>query len=834
MSLTLYTTTANICLQDQWWLSGIFRDVFLLAFPKVCIEDFRIQTLLDKDYNNAVLSVDLELSASTNVTLSLLDAERKEVASSSQLFQSSGSFNFRLDIKSPNKWTAETPYLYYAVLVNNDNQQTICQRVGFRQVEIKDGVITVNGQRIVFRGVNRHEHNPKFGRAVPYEFMRNDLLQMKRHNINSIRTSHYPGDPRFYDLADELGFWIMDEADFECHGFSPIELAALTDEDKKRSKKGVISLECERAGYWITSKPEWEAAFLDRVKQLVHRDKNHASVILWSLGNESYYGTNIISMYNWVKKYDPTRPIHYEGDRDAETVDMYSLMYPDFPEILSAIKNAPLKKPLLLCEYLYGIGNGAGKIQTYVESFYKYPRFQGGFAWQWASQGLETFTPEGVRFFGYGGDFNDIINDGRENTHGFNFSDHTPKPALSEFKKALEPLKLTRSPTGFSLTNRYNFANLDHIKCEWAVVGDGFRSARSVLPLPNIDPGQTQEIVIEGFKFDDSKESYLEVILSLRCPELWAPAGHEICREQFLLRGPSREARKATSCPTSKAVSETILEIQGEGLTWKFDCRRGSLVSWVKKGTELLVSPPTLSFYRAMTDNDQAGDGVKWEEKLLKFVRTFTQSVQVESKADHVSIKVIARAGPPGLEWRINTTLTYNFFLDHVQILATGNPSGVNMPRTLARIGLDFTLASEFDRATWFGRGPGESYRDRKLAQLVGNWSSPIQELFTAFEYPQESGNRTDVRWVTFSSSISQNSITAKFEDQDGCSFNAYHYDTMDIDQARHPYELTKTKEPRVRLDWAHHGLGTAAIGPRPLPENTLENKEFSFHLTLN
>ncbi|EOO03008.1 putative beta-galactosidase protein [Phaeoacremonium minimum UCRPA7] len=445
----------NLLLEDQWWLSGIFRDVYLLSFPQARIEDFKVETLLDDNYVDAILSVDVLVNAPMTVTLDLVDAQKNKVASAFKQALGTGNVNFKLDVQAPKKWTAETPYLYCAILKAGDGtQQTISQRVGFRQVEIKDGIITVNGKRIIFRGTNRHEHHPKFGRAVPYEFMRNDLIRMKLHNINAIRTSHYPNDARLYDLADELGFWIMDEADLETHGFSYVELAALTEEDKKLSKKGVISLECGRATEWITNKTEWEESYVDRQRQIVSRDKNHPSVIIWSLGNESYHGKNTIAAFNWVREHDTTRPIHYEGDRDAEVVDMYSLMYPEIPEVLQLEATSPQKKPILLCEYLYGIGNGSGAIKEYIELFYKYPRLQGGFVWQWASQGLETQTEDGETFYGYGGDFHDIINDGRENTHGYNFSDHTAKPALAELKKALEPVHVINgTATSFTFKN---------------------------------------------------------------------------------------------------------------------------------------------------------------------------------------------------------------------------------------------------------------------------------------------------------------------------------------------------------------------------------------------
>jgi beta-galactosidase len=298
--------------------------------------------------------------------MKLLDGDLKSVTIASQSpLPGSLSMHVQMFVANPHKWTAEDPYLYHLVL-SIGKDQVIVQRVGFRTSEIKDGLLKVNGKPIVFRGVNRHEHHPKYGRAVPYDFMRKDLLQMKTHNINAIRTCHQINDPRLYDVADELGLWIINEADLECHGMDTLGRG-----DPQ---------------WWTSDNPEWKEAYVDRARQMVMRDKNHACVILWSLGNEAFYGCNHVSMYDWVKSYDTTRPVHYEGDRDAKTVDLYSRMYPPVDEIIQfAIKEDTWEKPLILCEFVHAMGNGPGNIKEYIDAFYKYPRLQGGFVWEWCN-----------------------------------------------------------------------------------------------------------------------------------------------------------------------------------------------------------------------------------------------------------------------------------------------------------------------------------------------------------------------------------------------------------------------------------------------------------------
>lgn len=357
--------------------------MYLLAFPKTHIEDFHIQTLLDDQYEDAVLSVEVDLSASSKVDLSLLDASNNVVASASESAKGT-KVQFKLPIKSPHKWTAETPYLYQVTLTVSDC--SVAQRVGFRKTELKQGLFLINGNPIVFRGVNRHEHHPIHGRAVPFEFLKRDLLLMKEHNINAIRTSHQPNDTRLYELADELGLWIMAEADLECHGFSIVEEEILTDAERNLPNPEKRALVYGRAGLPTSNNPEWKDAYVDRAQQLVHRLKNYPSVIMWSLGNEAFYGRNFQSMYDYIKSYDSTRLVHYEGDTDAKTADLYSRMYPPVEEIIEfATKDETWQKPLVLCEFVHAMGNGPGAIKSYIDAFYKYPRLIGGFAWEWAN-----------------------------------------------------------------------------------------------------------------------------------------------------------------------------------------------------------------------------------------------------------------------------------------------------------------------------------------------------------------------------------------------------------------------------------------------------------------
>ncbi|RDW75471.1 hypothetical protein BP6252_06613 [Coleophoma cylindrospora] len=825
--------------QDQWWLSGIFRDVNLLAFPKAHIQDYQIQTLLDEEYTDATLSVEVTLSLPTSVDLKLLDSDGKTVVTETQKATSSTT-TFKIPIKNPKKWTAETPYLYQLVL--SIESCSVQQRVGFRVAELKDGVFKVNGKTVIFRGANRHEHHPEHGRTIPLEFMRHDLLLMKTHNINAIRTSHQINDPRLYDLADELGLWVMDECDLECHGFETIDAAALPLEQKSLPFEERKKLVYGNAARWTSDNPEWEEAYVDRARQAVYRDKNHPCVIMWSLGNEAFFGRNHKAMYKLIKEYDPTRLIHYEGDFEAETADMYSKMYPSVDLIVNFAKEKDWKKPLVLCEYIHAMGNGPGNIKEYIDAFYEYPRLMGGFVWEWANHGLKTKTKDGEEFYGYGGDFGDVPNDYNFVMDGVLFSDHTPNPGLIEYKKAIEPVQvLGGDAKKVKIISRYDHTTLDHLKCEWSLVGAGFKKAGKEVAIPKgVQPGQTVELEIEGLSDIPKEECYLELTFSLGSDTNWASAGHEIANGQIQLSSaPSLSVLKSLSSPTAPKYTLTspqILEItSATGSIWKFNIVHGSLFSWVKSGSskELIHTAPVLDFYRALTDNDRPSDGKNWQSTRLHQTKMHTRSVTWTSSADNVVVEVKARIAPPVLDWSFDVVFTYTFTSQHVSIKATGGPRGLNLPDTLARIGLTMSL-NDIEKATWFGRGPGESYSDKKLAQKFGTWSSSVDGLYTDYEFPQESGNRTDVRWVSLESEAGEG-IKASFGDLDGASFTASHYATADLDVCTHPYELYKKKktETVVRLDWKHHGLGTGSCGPKTLPEYALTLEKFDFEVLL-
>jgi beta-galactosidase len=384
--------------------------------------------------------------------------------------EAAGNVHFDIPVPTPSKWTAETPHLYSVELsiTGPSGTHTVQQNVGFRKVELKNGLICVNGVPIRFRGVNRHDHHPRFGRAVPVDFIRKDLVLMKTHNINSLRCSHYPSHPKLFEMADELGLWVIDEADLECHGFydavaRPQDIPEEMDYEERKKLTFPV------AAKYTSDNPSWTAAYLDRMEQMMQRDKNHPSIIIWSLGNEAFYGRNHKAMYEYAKEFDPGRPIHYEGDPHAESADMYSYMYPSVDRLIQLTltegvnSDGSYEKPVILCEYAHAMGNGPGWLEEYEEAFRTYPRLQGGFIWEWANHGLWKEDTDGKAYYAYGGDFGDVPNDGAFVMDGLLNSSHTPTPGLIELKKVIQPVRMAVEGNELVISNLYNFVDLSHL-----------------------------------------------------------------------------------------------------------------------------------------------------------------------------------------------------------------------------------------------------------------------------------------------------------------------------------------------------------------------------------
>jgi beta-galactosidase/evolved beta-galactosidase subunit alpha len=808
--------------QDMWWLSGIFRDVSLIATPKVHIEDVFVDTSLDSKYQDAYLTIDarihgVQTEGEYEVRAELLDPTGNAVHGGAAVVLGE-SVNFGGSVERPRKWSAEDPALYTLRLRLAKGDSVVDQvefKVGFRVVEIRNGVFRINGQAVKLKGVNRHEHHPDLGRTIPYKTMVEDVLLMKRHNVNAVRTSHYPPHPRFLDMCDQYGLYVIDECDLETHGF----------------------------GYGpdnITNIPEWEVACLDRMQRMVERDKNHPCVVMWSLGNEAGCGQNHKTMADWTRQRDPSRPIHYEGDSETRNTDVLSQMYTSIPDLIKhgarenwlegeeEMVQARLRKPFVLCEYAHAMGNGPGSLKEYWEAIYGSDRLMGAFVWEWIDHGIRQRTASGEEFFAYGGDFGEHPHDSNFVIDGLIFPNRVPSPGLVEYKKVIEPVVVERTEDGLRVTNRYDFIDLGHLSATWSLRRDGELVQSGVLAIPHVAPHETADLPLPCSLPKGEGEWVLDVDFVLATETLWAKSGHGIAWAQFVLRESQLAASMAAGPAVQVEDSATALRLSGPTFDLEFDRVRGRIRSWRANGIDLLKDGPQFHFWRAPIDNDggaRAGIQTSWRQEGLDHLQERVGSVEVQSlDSGAVQITVTSRIAPPATRKGLDCVLVYTVDGSGGLTLDATVASPAEWETTLPRVGLRMTLPAAFEKVSWYGRGPGESYIDSKEAGRIGRWQATVDELHTPYVFPQENGNRTDVRWVAVTG---KSGFGLRAEGDPTLNFSAHHYTTEDLDRAAHTYDLPHREEVTLILDHRHHGLGSNSCGPAPLPQHQLKVEPF-------
>jgi len=787
--------------QDMWWLPGIFRDVTLLSRPVV--EDVFVHADYDHVTGAGTLRVDVDPSYARILVPELgLDLAPGETAR----------------VASVEPWSAEVPRLYDAQVVAG--AETVEVRIGFRTVALVDGLLTVNGRPLFFRGVNRHEHDPRRGRAVSVETMRQDLVLMKQHNLNAVRTAHYPPHPAFLDLCDELGLWVIDECDIETHGFIYTDWRGNPADD-----------------------PDWAPMMLDRMRRMVERDKNHPSVIIWSLANESHRGRNFGVLAEWTRERDPGRALFYERDRSYEFSDFYSLMYTPLDELErigtrtedvsvddDALEARRRGLPFVLAEYAHSMGNGPGGLADYQRVLERYPRLQGGFVWEWIDHGL--LLP-GATDYVYGGHFGERVHGANFCIDGLMFPDRTPSPGLLELKKVLEPVRITGPLT---IHNLQDFGTLDHLEFVWVEEVDGVEVASGRLDVPAVEAGAAVEVGLPDLSAKGVGERWLTVRAVLAKDKPWAAAGHEVAWAQFPLPNdpvgqldvPAAAQPRDTGNQQLRSVGGSIVLGGGE-----FDSRSGRLVRLFG----VPVEGPRLDLWRAPTDNDNGQGGnnsvaVEWRAAGLDRLEHRVDEVVVEDQ----ELVVRGRVAPNGLGLGVRTSYRWRAVDDGLQLTVDVVPEGewegsAITPRcgSWPRLGVRMALPAGFGNVRWFGGGPGEAYADSREAARVGRYECTVDEFQTPYVVPQENGSRIDVRW-------------AELTDADGggvwvegapyFQLTARRWTTEELERARHRSDLTPGDKVYVNLDLAQNGLGSASCGPAATAQHTLEVAERTFTLT--
>ncbi|MHC5269522.1 glycoside hydrolase family 2 TIM barrel-domain containing protein [Enterococcus sp. LJL98] len=824
--------------QDMWWLSGIFRDVYLLERKKGEIIDYFVKGHLTNAYRDGLLALEVvfqELLPQTTLMIRLCNTENTEIASV-EVTPEKLTETFELELANVQSWNAEEPYLYtmyLEVFIAGQLLQMIPQKVGFREVAIEEGLLKINGEPIIFKGVNRHEWHPTSGRSVSLESMEADVQMMKAFNINAVRTAHYPNDPRFYALCDRYGLYVIDENDIETHGM-------------------------ELVGRWheLSDSPDWEPTYLDRMQRMVERDKNHPSIIMWSLGNESGYGVNHLKMANWTKKRDDTRLVHYEGETreifsknlrtENEAGDLYSTMYTSSERMAEQGKRVELQQPHILCEYGHAMGNGPGGLKEYQEIFYRYPRIQGGFIWEWIDHGIQGKTSEGEIYYQYGGDFGETPHDSNFVIDGLIFPNRQPSPALFEFKKVIQPVEGTfdLEARKFTLINRYDFKNLQELQpvfllkqedqCLFELEIPPFHLAarhQLTLDLP-------EEVCAALDQLDQIQGESVLSLLFFEKEEKNRTFFQAVAWEQVVIHSYQQTIQPEETSVTVHETPTTVT-IKTKQLSLTFNRLNGQLEKWLNAQEEVVLQKFTPHFWRAITDNDRLGIDEFFAPVVLKEWLSYGVHLLEERlvafdnqvEADQVTVRVQSRMMPKTKDWGIELTTTYQVTADDaLKIHVSGQPFG-NHPATLPRIGWRMQLPKEQQLVTWYGKGPNESYVDSQTAGFIDVWEKSVPELFTPYVKPQENGNRMDTRHV----SIRNAAKTGLFIEQvsQPFHFSIRNYTTEMLDAAEHTYDLKTADFVELTIDFAQYGLGSASCGPDVLPQHRLSLADFEFGFAL-
>ncbi|MBQ3668853.1 MAG: DUF4981 domain-containing protein [Clostridia bacterium] len=790
--------------QDFWRLNGIFRDVYLLLTEETYIRNIIARTELSANYKDGELKLEGEICGKGASVEYKLYYEGNEVA-----VKKSRDGNATIKIKNVNRWTAETPNRYELVasLIKGGSEiEAVRIMLGFKKVELKPNGLFINGVSVKIKGVNRHDTNCRLGYVTPMESLLKDVTLMKQMNVNAVRTSHYPNDPRFLDLCDEYGLYVIDETDLECHG----AYRATWD----TPDKGMF--------YDVSKEPEWKNAFVDRAVRMVNRDINHPSIIFWSLGNESYCGENHKAMYEAIRALDPSRPIHYEGDKgDRSTTDMVSCMYPSVEELERQGQDKTSDKPYFMCEYAHAMGLGPGNLKEYWETVYRYDRLIGGCVWEWVDHGIECLTEDGEMYYAYGGDFGDWPTDVNFCVDALCYPDRTPHTGLWALKQAYENVKFDIENGKLYCTNRYSFVTLDDLAATACVLTDGVRTGSARLDIGSIAPGQRKQI-----KFDlpvpENGENILDIRVLTTLDSKFAKAGHEVAHSQIALPGKANIQLVPTSLMPSLALEEdgTVL---GSDFEVRFDKIKGEMCSFTKSGNELISAPLRFNFNRAATDNDHR---IKLQWKAFKLdhmqykQRSFTikqldaATVQAEAVHVHYSANIM-----PLIETH---TLWTVYGSGDIRVEISFKPLRDSLP-ALARIGVQTVVPGAYEHLTWYGRGPMESYNDLKEQARVDTWQMTVDDTHEPYVRPQENGAHADTRALALTDETGFGlMVISEAAQGDGLSFTAHFYGDEALDKAEHTPDIKYDEDITLSLDYAHGGIGSNSCGPEPLEKYKL------------
>lgn len=811
---------------DHWRMSGIHREVLLAATPDVNIEDFAVRTILDAEYKDAQLQIrpSVKVTGNTSVEGWTVEAQlygpdgKSLVQKASvpvsvilgEIYPQRDNVDFSLlgmNVSDPEKWTAETPVLYTLVLALRDQDQNVIEarstKVGFRQVEIRGNEFFVNGKKVLLYGANRHDHNPKTGKTVSKEDMIKDVELLKQFNFNAVRTSHYPNDPFFLDLCDQYGLYVIDEANIETHD----------------------------VGGKLSNDPQWMSAFSDRVTRMVLRDRNHPSIVMWSLGNESGTGPCHAAMAGWVHDADPTRYVHYEGaqdePRDPAFVDVVSRMYPSQQDLLDMASTPHAERPILMCEYAHCMGNSLGGMVEYWNVIRENPCMLGGFIWDWLDQGLEEYDSAGNMFWGYGGDFErpDDHNDGNFLINGLLNPDRTPKPAMWTCKYVFQPIEFTLGDDfTLSIKNRKFHTGTSSYNFRWELVEDGKVIQKGGIAVSEINAGEKADVQVpvKDFRKKAGKTYMLNVYAEEKDVQLYAQAGHISSKEQFILVNDAPAATEKSDKVRITDQGDAFLVQAGQSkiIINKAD---GYITGFTSKGAELILSALKPHFWRAQTDNDRRGwrtDNkiIYWKDVEARYTSTSVQ------KKDNSTVAVCKKVGDD-----VSVNLEYSFYNDGSAKVAFVMRKTDSVPEPL-RVGMQTQIPAAMSAVTYFGNGEFENYPDRNAGAFLGVYSLNADDMRFNYVMPQETGNRTGVRWLTASRSDASG---VKFiSDENYLNMSVWPFSEAALEQAKHINELPHEGLLTINIDHRIAGVGgidSWSSKAAPIKEYRLLDNEYGY-----
>lgn len=843
--------------QDMWRLSGIHREVMLLAQPKISLNDFYVRTEFDEKLENAKLKIrprvwvkaDQSQLDGWNITAQLYDAQQNPVIDQQLSIPIKSIYQERwaprdvekfalmeADIQSPLKWSAEQPNLYTLVFTVTDPSGEVVearsQKIGFRQIKFSEkNELLVNGKVVKLMGVNRHDHNPQNGKALTREDMRKDVELLKRFNFNAVRTSHYPNDPYFYQLCNEYGIFVMGEANIECH----------------------------HLGSYIPQQASWALPILSRIYRMVERDKNHPCIISWSLGNESGTGPAFAAAAAWIRDFDPSRFIHYEGAQgdptdpnhkegvgyqtqqwptmanptDPAYVDVISRMYPTLAQVINLSENPRINRPIVLCEYLHAMGNSIGTLGDFWDEIRVRPNLIGGFIWDMIDQGIEQTHASGQKYYAYGGDFGDVPNNGNFCLNGVFASDRTPNPHAWECRYIFQPASFETVDAAQGLvriTNRHSFTNLDQYAVRWSLSRDGEELQQGTLNSQDIPPASSREVQIpfERIPPSDNADYWLRLSLHETRDRPWCKAGYEVAKDKLLLSGrkPTGTYASEAPVPISHQQQDDQIVVTGQDFSVAVSKKTGQLTSYKVQGVEYLKSPLRPNFWRPLTDNDQRFRRFTQQKTIWRDLHDKLNTTAVALRSDrNQSIQLLV---DQNLSDQIKLKTLYTIHNDAALEVELQLDADESLP-DLPKFGVTMGVPAELVSTSYYGKGPWENYSDRHRSAEVDLFTASTDDMFHSYARPQENGNHTATRWLKLSTDKNQTGLQVTGLPE--FNFSVWPYSAANIEQAGHPYKLQRQGFYTLNIDLGQTGMG--GMVARPLPDQLLPSGKSNFKFIL-